>query len=166
LSQGRDSTTRALAARAVRRLSEAGATIAVAESCTGGWLGGALTSVPGASAAFWGGVIAYDDDAKLGLLGVSPATLNEHGAVSEPVAREMAQGILAVSGATLGVGITGVAGPDGGTDNHPVGTVFVALAGRDNQCRALWLEGDRNAIRRQSVAAALAMIADVAAGDA
>lgn len=160
-----ETKTRALAAQALRRLSQCGWTMAVAESCTGGWLGAALTSIPGASAAFWGGVIAYDDDAKLALLGVDPDTLGEEGAVSEAVAREMASGIAAASGAALGVGITGVAGPDGGTDRHPVGTVYIALAGRRNECRVLRLAGDRNAIRRQSVEAALAMIADAAVGD-
>lgn len=156
---------RDLADEAVRRLAAAGSTVAVAESCTGGWLGASLTSVPGSSAVFFGGIIAYDDEAKVRWLGVLPGTIDAHGAVSEPVAREMARGVRRVSGATIGIGITGVAGPGGGTQSHPVGTVYVALAGPVSRCVELHLEGDRDAVRRQSVVSALTMLAGEAAGD-
>lgn len=166
MSPGHHPSIRALATRTVGLLSESGTRIAVAESCTGGWLGAALTAVPGASEVFWGGVVAYDDEVKLGLLGVDTVTLDEHGAVSEAVALEMAAGIRKVSGATWAVGITGVAGPDGGTARTPVGTVFVALTGPKIQCRALQLEGNRETIRRQAVATALAMVSDALTSDA
>lgn len=160
-----DPSIRALAASVVERLDATGATLAVAESCTGGWLGAAVTSIPGASAVFWGGVVAYADDAKSRLLGVDARTLREHGAVSEPTAREMAFGVVAVSGATWGIGITGVAGPDGGTESHPVGTVFVAISGPQIRCRALRFQGGREAIRRESVATALSMLKRELAAD-
>lgn len=156
----------ALATRVVNQLAESGGRIAVAESCTGGWLGAALTAIPGASAVFWGGIVAYDDEAKLTLLGVDAAALRDRGAVSEAVAVAMAQGVREASGVTWGVGITGVAGPSGGTVRTPVGTVFVALTGPTSVCRELRFEGDRESIRRQSVATALAMVAEGLSGDA
>lgn len=136
-------------------LRSAGQTLAVAESCTGGWLGRELTSVPGASACFWGGVIAYHDSAKLRLLCVSADTLRTHGAVSERTAAEMAAGIAAVSGTTWGVGITGVAGPGGGTPEKPVGTVCMAISGPRPRSATWQLAGDREDIRREAVARAL-----------
>ncbi len=166
MSPSRHAPIVALATRVVHRLAEAGGRIAVAESCTGGWLGAALTAVPGASAVFWGGFIAYDDEAKLDLLGVDAATLRDQGAVSEEVAVAMARGIQEASGVTWGVGITGVAGPSGGTARTPVGTVFVALHGPKCLRRALRLQGDRESIRRQSVATALSMVAEGLSGDA
>jgi nicotinamide-nucleotide amidase len=111
-----------------RLLRERGATIAVAESCTGGLIGHKLTDVPGSSAYFLGGVVAYGNRAKRDLLGVPAAVLKEHGAVSEPCARAMAEGVRARFGADFGIGTTGISGPGGGTPERPVGLVHVALA--------------------------------------
>lgn len=110
------------------RLKAAGATVAVAESCTGGLLLDRLTDVPGSSAYVLGGVVAYCNGVKTGLLGVPEDVLDAHGAVSEPVVRAMAEGVRDRLGATYGVATTGVAGPGGGTDEKPVGTVWIALA--------------------------------------
>jgi competence/damage-inducible protein CinA-like protein len=109
------------------RLMAAKATLAVAESCTGGLVGQLITAVPGSSRWFRGGVIAYANELKRDLLGVAPATLEAHGAVSEPTVIEMADGARRGCGATWAIAITGVAGPDGGTPDKPVGTVFVAV---------------------------------------
>jgi nicotinamide-nucleotide amidase len=120
-----------LAALVVARLTDRGEKVAVAESCTGGLLASMLTSVPGASAVLDLGVVAYANAAKTALLGVPPALLDAHGAVSEPVARAMAEGVRRAGQATWGIGITGIAGPTGGTPEKPVGTVHLALAGPD-----------------------------------
>ncbi|HEX8299629.1 MAG TPA: CinA family nicotinamide mononucleotide deamidase-related protein [Rubricoccaceae bacterium] len=110
-----------------------GLTIATAESCTGGSIAARLTSVPGASRAFMGGVVAYDNRIKTGLLGVSVALLREHGAVSEPVVRAMAEGARTHLGADVGVATSGVAGPGGGTPEKPVGTVWLAVSWPDGE---------------------------------
>jgi nicotinamide-nucleotide amidase len=106
-------------------------TLSVAESCTGGLIGNLLTNVPGSSGYFLGGVIAYSNESKMDLLGVSKQTLDTHGAVSDPAAREMAAGVRRELKADLGLSVTGIAGPDGGTDEKPVGTVHIGLAARD-----------------------------------
>lgn len=108
-------------------------TLSVAESCTGGGLGQLLTSVSGSSRYFWGGVISYDNSVKQNLLGVDPEVLAQHGAVSEIVAQQMAVGIRSRLNTTWGISITGVAGPDGGTEIKPVGLVYIGLAGPDDQ---------------------------------
>lgn len=133
-----------------------GLRIAVAESCTGGLLGARLTAIPGSSDVVLGGVIAYDNGVKEGLLGVGADLLRVHGAVSEPVARAMAAGVRARLGAPIGAGITGVAGPGGGTPEKPVGTVCVAvdLAGT-TQAHRLRLIGDRDEIRYRATQMAL-----------
>ena len=115
----------------VARLAARGQRVALAESCTGGMVAGLLTSVPGASAVLDLGVVAYANQAKAGVLGVPEALLAAHGAVSEPVARAMAEGVRRAGRADWGVGITGIAGPGGGTPEKPVGTVHLALAGPD-----------------------------------
>jgi len=134
------------------------ARIAVAESCTGGLLGGRMTEVPGSSSWFAGGVIAYDNTVKTRDLGVPEDVLAAHGAVSEPVALAMAEGVRQRFGTELGVSITGVAGPDGGSAEKPVGTVAIALAGSGGRVRTFRFVGDRQMIRQQSVLAALEMV--------
>jgi nicotinamide-nucleotide amidase len=134
-------------------------TIAVAESCTGGLLGARLTSIPGSSDVVLGGVIAYANEVKHDLLGVAESVLEAHGAVSEPVARQMAEGARARLNASIGISITGVAGPGGGTPEKPVGTVWIAAALPDGT-RALQLRliGDRDEIRRRATQSALELV--------
>lgn len=141
-------------------LSASGLTLAMAESCTGGMVASRITDVAGSSAYFLGGAVTYSNEAKTALLGVSAATLEEHGAVSEEVAIEMAEGARRRFGAALGVGVTGVAGPGGGTPDKPVGTVHVALAGPGGSRRQerLALPGERAMVRRWTTSAALEMI--------
>jgi len=112
----------------VRLLTQGRRTLALAESCTGGFIAKRLTNVPGASAVLWGGVVSYANEAKMKTLGVQQATLAAHGAVSEETAREMAEGARRVSGADYALSVTGIAGPDGGTAEKPVGTVFIGFA--------------------------------------
>lgn len=140
-----------LAAVVLQLCRERMLTIAVAESCTGGLLGARLTAVPGSSDVVRGGVIAYHNDVKRKLLGVEAITLAEHGAVSEPVARQMASAARRVTGASIGLAITGVAGPSGGTTEKPVGTVWVAadIEG-DVQTRLLRLWGNREEVRQRA----------------
>lgn len=142
-------------------LGRSGLTVAVAESCTGGLLGAMLTTVPGSSRWVRGGVIAYDNAVKVQTLGVEPEVLVRHGAVSEQVALAMAEGVLKVGPADLGVSITGVAGPAGGTDEKPVGTVWIALASASGATAQLVrLRGDREAIRQRAATAALHLVRD------
>ena len=124
-----------LASVVLELLRQRGDTVAVAESCTGGGLGAALAAIPGASAAFVGGVIAYANSMKEALLGVPAATLEAHGAVSDAVASAMAEGVRLRTGATWGLAVTGIAGPDGGSEAKPVGLVHIAVAGPDG-CRS------------------------------
>ena len=133
-----------------------GDTVAVAESCSGGMLGMRLSAIPGSSDVFLGGTIAYANAVKLRALGVSEADLDAHGAVSEPVARAMATGARQQHGSTVGLAITGIAGPGGGTPEKPVGTVWVAVdvAGSVHAVRAL-LPGDRHEIRYRAAQLAL-----------
>ena len=111
-------------------LSRRRLTLALAESCTGGFIANQITNVPGASKVFLGGVVAYSNGVKQKFLGVRAGTLARHGAVSEIVAREMAEGVRKKSGADFAIAVTGIAGPGGGTKRKPVGTVFIALADR------------------------------------
>jgi len=136
-----------------------GLRLAVAESCTGGLLGARVTAIPGASDTFRGGVVAYDDAVKREQLGVDPAILAAHGAVSEEVAKAMASGVRARLGAAIGVGITGIAGPDGGTAEKPVGLVWVAVD-IEGEIRAHGgrLVGDRAEVRFRATQVALDMI--------
>ena len=133
-----------------------GLSMAVGESCTGGLLGARLTAIPGSSDVFHGGVIAYDNAVKTKLLGVGDVTLSAHGAVSEEVSREMAEGSARSLGTQIGIGITGIAGPGGGTAEKPVGTVWIAVSGL-GETRSLGrvFVGDREEIRLRATQAAL-----------
>jgi nicotinamide-nucleotide amidase len=147
----------ALARRLGERLRAAGAMLATAESCTGGWAAQVVTSVAGSSDWFERGFVTYSNAAKRELLGVSEETLRREGAVSEQAAREMALGALRRSKATVALSITGIAGPGGGSGDKPVGTVCFAWADASGRVASetLRLAGDREAVRRQSVIHAL-----------
>jgi nicotinamide-nucleotide amidase len=132
-----------------------GIRVAVAESCTGGLLGARITAIPGSSDVFIGGVLAYENTTKVEMLGVEPAEIEQHGAVSEAVAVAMARGVRRRLAADIGISITGIAGPGGGTPEKPVGTVWIALDGRVSGARGLRLIGDRAEIRQRSAQAAL-----------
>ncbi len=139
-----------------RQLLARGQTLALAESCTGGRIGDLLTEVPGASAYFLGSAVCYANDLKERWVGVPRETLVASGAVSEPVAREMARGARATAGSTWALSVTGIAGPDGGTAEKPVGTVFIGLDGPEGtEVRAHRFHGDREQIRSASAYAAL-----------
>lgn len=141
------------------RLIAQKATLAVAESCTGGLLGAALTAVPGASRWFAGGAIVYANALKQSMAGVDPSLISAHGAVSEEVARALAEGIRGKTGASFGIGLTGIAGPDGGSADKPVGTVHIAVASaRETRARRHRFGGDRDAIRARSVGAAIDLL--------
>lgn len=143
----------------IRLLLEAGQTVATAESCTGGMLGKLLTDVPGSSGAYLGGVISYTCPVKERLLGVDHNTLEELGAVSKPVARQMAEGARTVIRADFGIGITGLAGPDSDGSGKPVGLVYVALAGEGwTICEELHLTGSRGDVRSAACEKALDML--------
>jgi nicotinamide-nucleotide amidase len=132
--------------------------LAVAESCTGGMLGSRITAIAGSSDVFLGGVLAYDNSVKRELLGVPDSDLEEHGAVSEEVATKMADSVRRLLRADIGIGITGVAGPGGGTAAKPVGMVWVALDGVEKEARCLRLFGTREEIRQRASQAALDMV--------
>lgn len=140
-------------------LRERGLQLVTAESCTGGLLAAACTSIAGSSDWFERGIVSYSNEAKTELLGVSAGLIAKHGAVSAEVARAMAEGALAHSPADLSLAVTGVAGPSGGTQAKPVGTVWLALArrGEPAQTTLLQLEGDRAEVREQTVDRALQM---------
>jgi nicotinamide-nucleotide amidase len=158
-----DDTDAPVEARVGDALRAAGATVAVAESCTGGLVGSKLTDIPGSSDYFDRSLVTYSYDAKLEHLGVARETLDDHGAVSESVARQMARGVRDRAGTTWGVATTGIAGPGGGTAEKPVGTVFVAVAyagewgSGDSFARVARYEfdGDRTAVKRQIAERAL-----------
>ncbi len=147
----------ALAAEVGAVLRANGQTLAAAESCTGGWVAQCITTIAGSSAWFERGFVTYSNAAKQEMLGVEAATLAAHGAVSEATAAAMAAGALRHSHADWALAITGIAGPDGGTPDKPVGTVCFGWAGRDAgvDTTTCHFTGDREAIRRQSVAFAL-----------
>ena len=136
-----------------------GKTLATAESCTGGMIGQMLTSVPGASAVYKGGVISYWSAVKESVLGVSKADLAQYGPVSEPVAKQMAAGVRKLLDADVAVSVTGLAGPDGDEFGRPVGTVFVGYCDEKRSVvRECHFSGDREAVRKQAAEAALMLI--------
>jgi len=149
-----------LAAQVGEHLLASQRRISTAESCTGGWIAKALTDIRGSSQWFETGYVAYADSAKTQLLQVLPKELAEHGAVSEPVVRAMAEGALSGAGADIAVAVSGIAGPDGGTPGKPVGTVWFAWSvkrGRRirTEARMRVFKGDRELVRRKAVSAAL-----------
>jgi nicotinamide-nucleotide amidase len=154
------------ARRVGRALAERDWRVATAESCTAGWVAKALTDVSGSSRWVEAGYVVYSNAAKMRDLNVSMATLRRHGAVSEATALAMSRGAVRATGADIAVAITGIAGPDGGTAEKPVGTVWFAIAERQGRVRAhaslRVFRGDREAIRRQSVAYALRLILQLA----
>jgi nicotinamide-nucleotide amidase len=140
-------------------LLASGRTLAVAESLTGGRVSDLLVATPGISRCFLAGFATYANQAKIDVLGVSPATLQAHGAVSEECAREMAEGARRVAGSDLALSTTGIAGPTGATPDKPVGTVFIALAtGAATTVRHLRIPGDRPQVRERAAAAALDLL--------
>jgi len=151
-----------LAERVGRALAPLRLKLATAESCTGGLVAGAITGIPGSSAWFERGFVTYSNEAKVEMLGVSAATIAVYGAVSEATAGEMAAGAVAHSRADIAVAVTGVAGPDGGTADKPVGMVCFAWARRGGVVEAATrlFPGDREAVRRASVVFALTGVLD------
>jgi PncC family amidohydrolase len=143
----------------VEEMKIRGLTLATAESCTGGLLGARITDVPGASSVYLGGVVAYANSAKAGILGVDPETIRDHGAVSEPTAKAMASGCRERFEAMMGVSITGVAGPDGGTAVNPIGSVWIGVADeRASLAHHFQFSGNREMVRERSVAKALELV--------
>jgi nicotinamide-nucleotide amidase len=167
MSAPTDADLRSLAARVASRFGAQNRQLVTAESCTGGWIAKACTDVPGSSRWFRGAVVTYANDPKSGWLGVPEELLQRHGAVSEPVVRAMALGALEQLGGDCSVAVSGIAGPDGGTADKPVGTVWFAWARRagdvsSSTTRAAveLFAGDREAVRRLAVQRALAGLLD------
>ncbi|GAA5007007.1 CinA family protein [Lysobacter lycopersici] len=156
-----DEHLRELASAIGEQLAAKRLTLCTAESCTGGWIAKTVTDIAGSSAWFDCGLAAYSYEAKQGLLGVRPETLEHFGAVSRETVIEMVSGALVHSGAGVAVAVTGIAGPGGGTEDKPVGTVWIAWKRRGGYPRAelFHFDGDRESVRRQTVAAALEGIA-------
>ena len=153
-----DSDLMALAEQVATAAIERRVMVATAESCTGGWIAKSLTDLAGSSAWFEAGVVTYSYSAKESLLGVNPRTLERTGAVSEETVLEMVSGAVARYGAGVAVAVTGIAGPSGGTADKPVGTVWIGWKRRGGYAHATLFHfaGDREVVRRQTVAAALA----------
>ncbi|WP_101925351.1 MULTISPECIES: CinA family protein [Luteimonas] len=152
-----DATLQALAERTGHLLRDAHHRLVTAESCTGGWIAKTMTDIAGCSDWFDCGLAAYSYEAKQALLGVTPHTLERHGAVSRETVIEMVSGALVNSGASIAVAVTGIAGPGGGSEDKPVGTVWIGWKRRGGYARAqdFLFAGDRDAVRRQTVEAAL-----------
>ena len=158
-----ESTTSRIAADLVAALESKGLTCATAESCTGGGVGGAITSVAGSSAVFLGGVISYSNDVKADVLGVSRDSLARVGAVSSEVAAQMATGARRTIGADIAVSLTGIAGPGGGSAEKPVGLVWFGLATSDGvTTESRIFSGDRAAVRAAAVEHALSLLLQAA----
>lgn len=139
-----------------------GKTLATAESCTGGLIGGALTAVSGSSKVYKGGVVSYTNEVKHSVLGVKAETLKRYGAVSAEVAKQMAEGVKKLLLADVAVSVTGLAGPEGDDYGNPVGTVYIGYSDdRITDCKKFLLTGDREEVRRQAVEHALQMILEM-----
>lgn len=156
---------RKLAAALVDELTASSKAVCTAESCTGGWIAKAITDIPGSSFVFHYGIVSYSNGAKESILGVRIETLEDHGAVSEPVVEEMADGALHLSGADISVAVSGVAGPDGGSEEKPVGTVWFAWAVRDHgkvrtETSHQHFHGDRDLVRELTVVYAIQGVLD------
>jgi len=136
-----------------------------AESCTGGWFAKVITDIPGSSAVYWGGFNVYHNQAKIQLLGVPEDLLEEHGAVSREVVEALVQGLFEKTPVDIAVSVSGIAGPGGGSDQKPVGTVWMAVARRGEKIHSTRKEfsGDRDAVRKQAVEFLLAMVKDLTA---
>jgi nicotinamide-nucleotide amidase len=145
-----------------QQLSKRGQMLALAESCTGGWIAQSVTEIAGSSAWFDRGFVTYSNAAKIAMLGVRESTLQQYGAVSPQTAFEMVAGALKFSDADMALAVTGIAGPGGGTAEKPAGLVFIAWQTRGQPCRCLeqHFEGDRHAVRRQTVQKALQCLLD------
>jgi nicotinamide-nucleotide amidase len=145
-----------------QQLSKRGQMLALAESCTGGWIAQSVTEIAGSSVWFDRGFVTYSNVAKTAMLGVRESTLQQYGAVSSQTASEMVAGALKFSDADMALAVTGIAGPGGGTAEKPVGLVFIAWQTRGQPCRCLeqHFEGDRHAVRRQTVQKALQCLLD------
>ncbi|WP_437887199.1 nicotinamide-nucleotide amidase [Phytobacter sp. V91] len=152
-----DSELMQLSEQIGQALKQQGASITTAESCTGGWVAKAITDIAGSSAWFERGFVTYSNEAKSQMIGVKPETIAANGAVSEPVVVEMAIGALKAARADYAISISGIAGPDGGSDEKPVGTVWFGFACVNGQgiTRRECFAGDREAVRRQATAYAL-----------
>ena len=152
-----DSELMQLSEQVGQALKARGATVTTAESCTGGWVAKVITDIAGSSAWFERGFVTYSNEAKAQMIGVREETLAQHGAVSEPVVVEMAIGALKAARADYAVSISGIAGPDGGCEEKPVGTVWFAFATARGEgiTRRECFSGDRDAVRRQATAYAL-----------
>lgn len=157
-----DSELFMLGTRVGAALKHGGGVVTCAESCTGGWVAKVLTDVAGSSGWFERGYVTYGNQAKCDMLGVKASTLEQHGAVSEPVVLEMAQGALTAASADYALSISGIAGPDGGSLEKPVGTVWFGFAGRQRPpfAQVMHFEGDRDGVRRQAVYFALKTFLD------
>jgi nicotinamide-nucleotide amidase len=143
------------------KLRKGGLTIAVAESCTGGRICDMLTNVPGSSDVFRGGVVVYNNESKMNLLGVSHISIREHGAVSPECAIEMVSGVVRLFNADVGLAVTGIAGPGGATETKPVGLVYIALSNKDERVFfKMELEGDRERIKTDAANEALQLVFD------
>lgn len=155
-------TTLALVEGLATKLIARGASLATAESCTGGLIAAACTELAGSSVWFDRGFVTYSNEAKTAQLGVDPALIAAHGAVSEPVAQAMARGALTHSRADLAVAVTGIAGPSGGSPDKPVGTVWLAWAARDGEVatQRCHFPGDRSEVRTRTCAVALQGLVD------
>ncbi|NPV92273.1 MAG: CinA family protein [Firmicutes bacterium] len=154
-----------LALRLGEKLRSRGLTISLAESCTGGWLSAAVTSAAGSSDYFFGSLVTYSNQAKIGLLGVDPLTLERQGAVSPDTAREMADNVRARCGTDIGLSITGIAGPSGGSPEKPVGLVYLGISAKDSiLVRRELFQGSRREIRRSSVKTALCWLIELVDG--